>query len=254
MTQTIAIACHKGGVGKTTTAASVGGILANRGYKTLLIDLDAQKNLSGTFASEPYPRTMAEAFDQGRDIPQMEIRKNLFLAPSSDDLSMMDVVMGYKRKTGREYLLAELLGPVRNRYDFIIIDSPAQLGLATVNALAAADHVLVPINADAYSMGGLGQLMELIGGVHKYNNPRLDVAGIFLTRYNGRRIVDRKVKESVLKEYGDVVLNTVIRENSALVQAPLLRMDITTYDASSNGAKDYAELCDELVKRLKTKR
>lgn len=251
MTQIIAIACHKGGVGKTTTAASLGGILAAKGRKVLLVDLDAQKNLSCTFAEEPYARTMAEAVVQRRDIPQMPIRKNLFLAPASDDLCTLDATLGAKPGTGKEYILSELLEPVRTRYDFILIDSPAQLGMATANALTAADFVLVPINADAYSMGGLGQLMELVEGVKKYNNRSLDLAGIFLTRYNGRRIVDRKVKESVVAEYGAFALETAIRENSALVQAPLLRMDITSYDPASNGAKDYAALCDELTKRFR---
>ncbi len=252
MAKTIAVSCHKGGVGKTTTVASLGGILAARGKRTLLIDLDAQKNLSNTFLEGPYSRTVAEAFSQRRDIPEIQVRKNLYLAPASDDLCTMDTTLG--GKPGKEFILSELLEPVKGKYDFILIDSPAQLGTATANALVAADHVLVPVNADAYSMGGLGQISELVDAVRRYYNRSLDVLGIFLTRYNGRRIVDRKVREIVSAEYGDLALATFIRENSAIVQAPLCRMDIISYDPSSNGAKDYKSLCEEILKLMRKRR
>ena len=251
MSKIIAVSCHKGGVGKTTTVASLGGILAAKGKKVLLVDLDAQKNLSGTFLEEPYARTMAEAISQRRDIPEIQVRKNLFLAPASDDLCTMDTALG--TRAGKEYILSELLEPVKDKYDYILVDSPAQLGTATANALVAADYVLIPVNADAYSMGGLGQISELVEAVKKYYNRGLRVLGIFLTRYNGRRIVDRKVREIVASEYGGLALESFIRENSAIVQAPLCRMDIITYDPNSNGAKDYDALCNEIIKIIKKK-
>lgn len=255
MGKIIAIACHKGGVGKTTTAAALGGILAAKRRRVLLVDLDAQKNLSTTFLEEPYERTTAEAFAQRRDLPEVPVRKNLFLAPASDDLCNLDAALGgAKASLGKERILADLVADIRDRYDFIIVDSPAQLGLATANALVAADMVLIPINADAYSMGGLGQIMELVSSAKAYYNSGLDVLGVFLTRYNGRRIVDRKVRCSLAEEYGDLALKTAIRENSAIVQAPLCRMDITAYEADSNGAKDYAALCDEILTIIKKRR
>ena len=254
MSKIIAISCHKGGVGKTTTAAALGGILADRGKKVLLVDLDAQMNLTSTFIFEALPaRTMAEALSQQRDIPEVPVRKNLFLAPSSDDLSAMDSTIGAKPGPGKDYLLAELLKPVQDKYDYVIIDSPAQVGIATANALVAADYVLIPVNADAYSIGGLGQIMYLVDEVRRYCNRSLDVLGVFITRFNPRRIVDRKVQESVATEYGSLALKTFIRENSAIAQAPICHKDITAYDSSCNGAKDYVSLCNEILKIIKKK-
>lgn len=248
MTKVITMACHKGGVGKTTTAASIGGILASRGKRVLLVDLDAQKNLTETFSAEQYPKTVANAFVDRRDLPVYAIRDNLDIVPASDDMCSVDKHFG--SDVGANYILRELLEPVRRNYDFIIIDSPAQLGTATANALVAADHVIIPINSDAYSMGGFNQINDLIASVKKYCNPKLRILGILLTRFNGRRRVDRLVKEGLLVSYAKYVFDTVIRESAAIVQAPLCRMDVQTYDPSSRGSEDYNAFCDELLRKL----
>lgn len=243
------MACHKGGVGKTTTAASVGGILASRGFKVLLVDLDAQKNLTDTFSGEAFPETMANAFSGRKSLPVYPIRENLFLAPSSDDMCSIDI--NYGSVAGKEFILKKLLAPVKRNYDYVIIDSPAQLGTATANALVAADEVVIPINSDAYSMGGLNQICDLIDAVKEYYNPDLDVLGILLTKFNGRRIFDRKVKEALAAGYADKIFGTVIRESAAIVQAPLCRMDVQAYDPASRGAEDYNAFCDEILRRIK---
>lgn len=249
MARIITVACHKGGVGKTTTAASLGAIFAARGRKVLLVDVDAQKNLTETFLEGPFENTVAEAFARRCALPAYKVRKNLDLVPSSDDVCSIDV--NYGSVAGKEFILRELLDGVQGRYDLIIIDSPAQLGTVTANALVAADRVLIPVNGDAYSIGGLRQITDLIGAVHRYYNPRLEVMGIVLTKYNGRRIVDRKVKEALDASFNDKLFNTVIRENASIVQAPLCHTDIVSYDPSSNGAKDYKSLCDEISLRIK---
>lgn len=248
MTKVITMACHKGGVGKTTTAASVGGILASRGLRVLLVDLDAQKNLTETFSDRTYERTIATAISERKDIPIYPIRENLDIVPSSDSMCLIDLNFG--GVIGKEFILKKLLAPVKRRYDFVIVDSPAQLGTATANALTAADDVIIPINSDAYSMGGLNQIWDLFSGIKEDFNPDLEVLGILLTKFNGRRIVDRKVKEALMAGYSDLIFDTVIRESAAIVQAPLCRMDVQAYDPNSRGAEDYNSFCDEVLRRI----
>ena len=248
MAKVITVACHKGGVGKTTTAVSVGGILAARGHRVLLVDLDAQKNLTETFGPGPYQATIADAFAKRCPLPVYPVRDNLDIVPAADDMCSIDI--NYGGLAGKEFILKKLLSPIKRLYDYIIVDSPAQLGTATSNALVAAEGVVIPINSDAYSMGGLNQISELISAVKEYYNYDLETLGVLLTKFNGRRIVDRKVRESLAEGYSGEVFETVIRENAALVQAPLVHMDIQTYDPESRGAKDYNEFCDELLRKI----
>ncbi len=257
MLKTLAIACHKGGVGKTTTAAALGAALAARGKRTLLVDLDAQKNLTTTFMDESPERTVFDAFAEaarrkgGPGLPIYGLRDNLDIVPASQELCTMD--MSYGKVTGKDLLLRMLLDPLRRRYDVAVIDTPAQLGTATANALAAADQVLVPLNSDAYAVGGISQLADLIADVRAFYNPAIKVMGLLVTKYNGRRIVDRQVVTKLREEYGDLVFSTVIRENAAIVQAPLCHADIFSYEPDSRGAQDYNTLCDEVLRRLKIK-
>lgn len=250
MAVTIAMVCHKGGVGKTTTAASLGGILSARKKKVLLVDIDAQKNLTETFCEGPFQDTIATAFVKREQLPIYTIRKNLDIVPSSDDMCYLDISRGNDVK--KNFVLRELFAPVRDRYDYIIIDSPAQLDTLTANALVAADCVIIPINGDAYSVGGLNQTMELVGAVRSYYNPGIATLGVLITKYNGRRIVDRKVRDALDESLPGMRFETTIRESAALVQAPLCRKDIISYDPRSRGAEDYNAFCTEMIKRFNT--
>ena len=247
MSRIIAIANHKGGVGKTTAVASIGAALANKGYKVLLVDLDAQANLT---ASLPYPedgRTIYHALLDRKQLPITKVRDNLYLCPSSLDLAGVELQLS--GAMSREFILKDLLEPVAGSYDFILLDCPPSLGLIAVNAFVASTDVIVPLTAEALPAKGLTMLEDVLGMVKKRLNPTLSLTGIVLSRWAGRKL--NKVVEATLRDrYGDIVFETKIRENIAIAEAPLSKEDIYTYSRESNGAKDYEALTAELLSRL----
>lgn len=244
----ITIACHKGGVGKTTTAASLAGILCARGESVLVVDMDAQKNLTETFSEGKFDRTVFDAFAEKKDLPTYPVRVGLDLAPADDRMCNLDAQCG--GRVGAEHILKKLLKPLLTRYSWIIIDSPAQVCTATVNALVAADCVLIPISCDAYSIGGLKQIMDLIEPVRENYNESLAVAGILITRFRSTRKADRKVSAALREVFGDEVFQNVINETTSLVQASLARTDIYSYSPQSVGAQDYGVVLTELQGRI----
>ena len=243
----IAIACHKGGVGKTTTSASIGGIFSER-EKVLLVDLDPQMNLTSTFTDGEFQRTVFDAFKEYKlkrqgTLPVYRIRENLDIVPSCLDMCTID--SDFASVPGRDIILKKLLAPLVPQYDWIIIDLPAQLGAITVNALTAADKVLIPMSCDAYSADGLQQMANFVSLVQDINE-KLDLLGVLITRFNPRRTVDNIVSELLNKEWNGSVFETRIRENAAISKAPLMKKDILSYDPKSKGAQDYISLCDEI--------
>ena len=246
----ICIASHKGGVGKTTSAATLGSLLSSSGKKTLLVDLDAQRNLTSTFlgARKKPQRTLYEAFCECKDIPIFNVRENLDIVPSSLDLGALDTVIASRIQ--RESILARLLNPVREMYDYIILDCPSQMGIITVNAFTAASSLVVPISCDAYAAEGLIQLLDMSEIVKSGINPDLILLGIVITRFHTRRTLDQMVENDLRERYGNLVFATRIRENATIVQAPIVSLDIVSYAPKSNGAVDYSSLCDELTDRL----
>ncbi len=248
----LTVACHKGGVGKTTTAASLAGLLSARGENVLAIDMDAQKNLTGTFSEGGFERTVFDAFVEKQDLPVYPVRMGLDLSPAEDRMCNLDAQCG--GRVGAEFILARLLKKMRSRYSWIIIDSPAQVCTATVNALVAADYVLVPISCDAYSLGGLKQIMDLIEPVRENYNEKLQLAGVLVTRYRPSRRADKKVSMALREVFGGGVFENVVSETTSLVQASLARTDIFSYSPQSVGARDYAAVLDELMVRVSEKR
>lgn len=255
MAKILSIFEHKGGVGKTTTAASLGGILASRfGKKVLLVDIDAQKNLTQTFIDDKsYEDGVFELFSvlETRRLPAglpiVHVRENLDIIPATDNVCTLDKTYG--SYPGSEYPLKKCLSTVRDRYDWIILDSPAQIGIATTNALTAADYVLIPLICDGYSISGIRQTLDLIEGVQFVTNPDLKVIGYLRNMFQGRRVADSVVDAQLRQDLGDAVFETSIRECQALKQAALARMDILTYDDKSNAAVDYIAFTGELLKR-----
>lgn len=247
MSRIIAIANHKGGVGKTTAVASIGAALANKGYKVLLVDLDAQANLTASLPIPEDGRTIYNALQERKQLPINRVRDNLDLCPSSLDLAGIELQLS--GAMSREFILKDLLEPVAASYDYILLDCPPSLGLIAVNAFVAATDVIVPLTAEALPAKGLTMLEDVLGMVKKRLNPTLSLTGIVLSRWAGRKL--NKVVEATLRDrYGDIVFETKIRENIAIAEAPLSKEDIFSYNSESNGAKDYGALTDEILSRL----
>ena len=252
----IAISCHKGGVGKTTTAASLGGLLALNGKKVLLIDLDPQMNLTTTFTDGEFERTVYDVFTEfksGRrgfvpDLPIYEIRENLDIVPSSVKMFSVDVVTA--GEFDRASILKKSLYPVRDSYDYILVDCPAQLGVVTANALIAASKVIIPMTCDAYSSDGLSQMDDFIASIES-QNPDLAILGVVVTKFRSSRRVDREIVTALRGAWGDQVFESQIRETVDIVKAPLFKKDIGAYDIKSRGACDYLALMEEIERKIK---
>jgi len=246
-TRTIAIVNHKGGVGKTTTVASVGSALAEQGKKVLLVDLDAQSNLTTSLLKDTEPeRTIYEAFNEGKGLPVVPLGgKDWSLTPASLDLAGTELEIA--GQLDREYILKDLLAEVAGKYDFILIDCPPSLGLLTINALVAATEVLIPLTAEALPSKGLQKILDIVEKVRKRLNTSLRLSGILITRYEGNKL-SQLVEAALRQNYGEKVYETRIRKNIRIAEAPLYGKDILEYAPDSNGAEDYRNLSSEILK------
>lgn len=249
MKETIAIVNRRGGVGKTATAHAVGAGLARRGYKTLFIDLDSQCNLTFDVGGTTAPLTSMEVLS-GTATAQEAIQhaQGGDIIPASPSLAVADTTL---EGTGKEYRLKEALEPIAGEYDYIIIDTPPALGVLTINALTACTSAIIPAQAEVHSLQGIGLLYEAVKAVKKYTNPGIAIKGILVTRYNGRAILSRDMKENLeatAKELGTKVFSTPIRECTAIKEAQATQSDIYSYAPRSNATADYTALIDELLK------
>lgn len=247
MTKVIAVANHKGGVGKTTSVACIGAGLARHGKRTLLIDLDAQQNL--TFSLMGDKETESSVYDSlttGTPLPVVEIRENLDLVPSSLELARAETDLSSKMM--REAQLKNRIAEIAGDYDYIFLDCPPSLGIITTNALVAATELYIPLTAEALPLKGLTMLDEVVEEIRQAINPRLELGGVFITRYNNRKL-NKDVVEAISSRYGSKVFSTKIRENIALAEMPVTGMSIYEYDPNSNGATDYEALTEEILSR-----
>ena len=243
----IAIANHKGGVGKTTSVASLGDALALKGKKVLLIDLDAQQNLSYALSGNEDPEvSVYDTLVKDQELPIVNVRMNVDLVPASLELARAEIDMA--TKIAREGILKAALENKLTNYDYVIIDCPPSLGIVTTNALVAAGEIYIPLTAEALPLKGLTMLDDVISEVKRRVNPRLELGGVFFTRYNNRKL-NKEVVSMIEQRYGDKVFSTKIRENIALAEMPLSGNSIFEYDSKSNGAKDYMSLAKEVIKR-----
>jgi chromosome partitioning protein len=242
----IAVINQKGGVAKTTTTGALSAGLKSRGNNVLAIDLDPQGNLS--YAMRVENNNLSSYSLLVGQTPVMDVIQHTEVGniiPASPLLSRTDIELDM---VGKEYKLKEVLADVN--YDFILIDTPPALSILTVNALAAADEVIIPAQADVFSLQGIGQLYNTIDTVKKYCNPNLKIKGILLTRHNNRAIINRDLTETLAQTAAQLktkIFKTVIRENITIKEAHASRQDIFTYDSKSNAAHDYNKFINELL-------
>ena len=248
MSKIIAFANHKGGVSKTTSVANVGAILSQKGKKVLLIDLDAQANLTDYYLKERPGETVYNSFINETPLPVVQISGKLFLVPSS--INMLGLETQLADNIDKAELLQILLEPIREEYDYILIDCPPSLGIATMNALIAATDLYIPLTAEAIPVRGLKMLTDAMERVKKRKNPTIELSGIIITRW-GARNLNRLIEESLRKNFGEVVFKTKIRENISIAEAPTFYQDIVSYAPTSHGAEDYKALTKEILKRTK---
>lgn len=248
-----AIANQKGGVGKTTTTQNLGVMLArNHGKRVLLLDLDAQGNLTDSFGLNPKEQKLTSFNvlngDTHLSAALVEIEAGLKLLPANIDLAVAD--MAFAAKMGRENLLRKALQGVQYDFDIVLLDCPPSLGLLTVNALSAADGLLVPVQAEYHALSGLQLIRETVSMVQDNLNSNLALIGLVLTFYDQRKKLNRDVADALADEWSDKVFTVKIRDNVSLAEAPSNGQDIYTYKAASYGTMDYAALAKEFLTKI----
>lgn len=248
MKEIIAVSNQKGGVGKSTTANAIGAYLHHQGFKVLYVDMDAQGNLSYSLGVTRAALSSLEVLTQTATAEEVIVTTEQGdLLPASPSLASADLLL---KDTGREYRLKEALEPLYNHYDYIVIDTPPAIGILTVNALAACNSVLVPAQADVFSLQGIGQLVQTIQTVKKYCNHSLTIKGLLVTRFNSRAVLTRDMTQ-LLQDTADkletTLFQTKIRECISLKEAQVSQKDIFTYAPKSNAAKDYGAFMVEMM-------
>ncbi len=252
MGRTIAIANQKGGVGKTTTAINLAACLAEKGNNVLVIDIDPQGNTTSGLGinKKKLKQTVYDMMLGECTLEECKAKscmKNLFVLPSDVDLAGAEIeLIGVEN---REFILKRLIDPVRDNYDFIIIDCPPSLNMLTVNAMTTANTILVPIQCEYYALEGLSQLMHTIDLVQKRLNPDLEMEGVVFTMYDARTNLSLQVVENVKKNLHHKIYKTIIPRNVRLAEAPSHGLPINLYDSKSAGADGYRQLADEVIER-----
>lgn len=257
MGKTIVIANQKGGVGKTTTAVNLAASLAKLGKKVLLIDSDPQGNASSGLGidKDNSENTLYELLTDQAEVEECMVKnqfKNLSVIPASVDLAAADIELMEVEE--RQYLLKRKIGKIKSKHDFIIIDCPPSLNILTINAMCAADSVLVPIQCEYYALEGLTQLMHTIDLVSERMNAELSIEGIVFTMFDGRTNLSHQVVENVKANLNLRIYKSMIPRNVRLAEAPSYGLPITEYDPSSAGAESYMKLANEVIKCSRKKK
>ncbi len=250
MAKIIGIANQKGGVGKTTTAVNLAAALGVLEKRVLIIDADPQANATSGLGLEEVRFSTYNLLDHSADVEKCIRRTtspNLDIIPSHIDLVAAEIELVDREE--REYMLKKALDTVRDQYDYIIIDCAPSLGLITVNALTAADSVIIPIQCEYFALEGLGKLLNTVKNVQKIHNPDLGIEGLLLTMYDSRLRLSNQVVEEVNSHFPEMVFETIVSRNVRLSEAPSFGESILMYDAESKGAIQYIQLAEEVLLR-----
>ena len=252
MGKTIAIANQKGGVGKTTTSVNLAASLGVLEKKVLLIDADPQANATsglGVIVEEVEQGTyqVLEHTVAAKEVIVPTNSPNVDIIPAHIDLVAIEIEL--VDKENREYMLKNAIAELKDDYDYILVDCAPSLGLLTLNALTAADSVLIPIQCEYFALEGLGKLLNTVKSVQKIHNAELDIEGLLLTMYDSRLRLSNQVVEEVKKHFDEMVFETIIQRNVRLSEAPSYGESIISYDAGSKGANNYLSLANELIEK-----
>jgi chromosome partitioning protein len=246
-TQVIVLANQKGGVAKTTTTLNLGVAFAERGHRVLLVDLDPQGNLTMSQGLNPdsIEQSMFDVLVHRLPLDQVIVEREVDIAVSSIDLAGAD--MSLSSQIGRERALEKALAPVKDRYDFVLIDTPPSLGLLTINAFVAATGVIVPVQTEYLSLRGLVQLENTLSMVRENLNPRVEIVGIVPTMYDRRLTHSREADEILRENFGDLVYSTRIRKTVRFAEAPVKGTSVLAYEPTGEAAEMYRDLAKEVL-------